>query len=173
MYYAEVESAGPDLHFEVIYDVVRHERLTLGIARPRLAEVELKDRDRKEYLQPDKLVPVTGLPSEFAASSPREKLLRSQKRGLSTITFLPPCVTTRPAPAGDAAMSFTPVTPRKVTAPISIPLFIAMARSQGIPRTLRNSILPAAGQTFGRDRRLSLLVGFLRTTTRMGPGGYF
>ena len=63
MYYAEsFESAsGRMLHFEVVYDVVRHERLTLGIARPRLAEVQLKDRDRKEYLQPDKLVPVTGL----------------------------------------------------------------------------------------------------------------
>ena len=61
IYYAESSKAqAPELHFELIYDVVRHERLTLGIGRPRLAEVELKDRDRKEYLQPDKLVPVTG-----------------------------------------------------------------------------------------------------------------
>ena len=67
MYYAESSKAqAADLHFEVIYDVVRHERLTLGIARPRLAEVQLKDRDRKEYLQPDKLVPVTGLPADLA-----------------------------------------------------------------------------------------------------------
>ena len=58
MYYAESSKAhAADLHFEVIYDVVRHERLTLGIARPHLAEVELKDRDHKEYLQPDRLVP--------------------------------------------------------------------------------------------------------------------
>ena len=67
MYYADVSKAKQaDLHFEVVYDVVRHERLTLGIARPRLAEVQLKDRDRKEYLQPDKLVPVTGLPADLA-----------------------------------------------------------------------------------------------------------
>ena len=67
MYYADTSKAKQaDLHFEVVYDVVRHERLTLGVARPRLAEVQLKDRDRKEYLQPDKLVPVTGLPADLA-----------------------------------------------------------------------------------------------------------
>src|SRR6202158_2081914 len=69
MYFAESSKAqASDLHFEIIYDVVRHERLTLGVARPRLTEVQLKDRDRKEYLQPDKLVPVTGLPAELAAT---------------------------------------------------------------------------------------------------------
>ena len=63
MYYADTSKAKQtDLHFEVVYDVVRHERLTLGVARPRLAEVQLKDRDRKEYLQPDKLVPSPGCP---------------------------------------------------------------------------------------------------------------
>ena len=67
MYYAESSKAkSPDLHFEVIYDVVRHERLTLGVARPRLADVQLKESDRKQYLQPDKLVPVTGLPADLA-----------------------------------------------------------------------------------------------------------
>src|SRR6185369_550815 len=67
MYYAESSKTPvPELHFEVVYDVVRHERLILGVARPRLAEVQLKDRDRKEYLQPDKLVPVTGLPADLA-----------------------------------------------------------------------------------------------------------
>jgi len=67
MYYAESSKAkSPDLHFEVIYDVVRHERLTLGVARPRLADVQLKESDRKQYLQPDKLVPITGLPADLA-----------------------------------------------------------------------------------------------------------
>ena len=67
MYYADTSKAKQaDLHFEVVYDVVRHERLTLGVARPRLGEVQIKDRDRKEYLQPDRLVPVTGLPADLA-----------------------------------------------------------------------------------------------------------
>ena len=35
MYYAETSKARqPDLHFEFVYDVVRHERLTLGTSRP-------------------------------------------------------------------------------------------------------------------------------------------
>src|SRR6185437_3875812 len=49
MYYAETSKAKQsDFHFELVYDVVRHERLTLGVQRPHLAEVKLKDRDRKE-----------------------------------------------------------------------------------------------------------------------------
>src|SRR5260370_40295115 len=58
MYYADASKAKQaDLHFEVVYDVVRHERLTLGVARPRLAEAQLNDPDRKDYLRPDKLDP--------------------------------------------------------------------------------------------------------------------
>ncbi len=68
MYYAEIAKAqAAEMHFEVVYDVVRHERLTLGVERPRLAEVQLKERDRKQYLEADRLVPVTGLPAELAA----------------------------------------------------------------------------------------------------------
>src|SRR3984893_686586 len=37
IYFAEASKAKTgDLHFEVIYDVVRHEHLTLGLVRPRL-----------------------------------------------------------------------------------------------------------------------------------------
>src|SRR5258708_3924279 len=37
MYYAESAKANsPELRFEVVYDVVRHEHLTLGLNRPRL-----------------------------------------------------------------------------------------------------------------------------------------
>src|ERR1700694_488073 len=44
MYYAETSKAKQaELPFEVVYDGVRHERLTLGVARPRLAEVQLKE----------------------------------------------------------------------------------------------------------------------------------
>ena len=67
IYYAEAsKAAASELHFEVIYDVVRHERLTLGVSAPHLAEVQLNSRERKEDLAPDKLVPTTGLPAELA-----------------------------------------------------------------------------------------------------------
>src|SRR3984893_13828355 len=37
IYFAEaLKAKAGDLHFEVIYDVVRHEHLTLGLVRPRL-----------------------------------------------------------------------------------------------------------------------------------------
>src|SRR3984893_18079915 len=74
MYYSESVKAGRAyFSFEIVYDVIRHERLTLGAARPRLAEVQLKDRDRKEYLQPDKLVPVAGFPADLALKVTQDK----------------------------------------------------------------------------------------------------
>src|SRR4051794_32172762 len=68
IYFAESGKAkSGDLHFEVVYDVVRHERLTLGTNRPRLKNASLSGKESKEFLGPDKLVPVTGLPAELAA----------------------------------------------------------------------------------------------------------
>jgi transglutaminase-like putative cysteine protease len=68
MYYAETSKAkASDLHFEVVYDVVRHEHLTLGINRPRLQDVSLSGKEKKEFLGPDKLVPISGVPAELAA----------------------------------------------------------------------------------------------------------
>ncbi len=68
IYYAEASKAKPgDLHFEVVYDVVRHEHLTLGLNHPRLENVSLSEKQRSQYLGPDKLVPITGRPAELAA----------------------------------------------------------------------------------------------------------
>jgi transglutaminase-like putative cysteine protease len=67
MYYAEArKNKDADLHFEVVYDVVRHEHLTFGIYSPHLTAVSLDAKDRKRFLAPDALVPVTGLPAELA-----------------------------------------------------------------------------------------------------------
>lgn len=69
IYYAEdSKSKAGDLHFEVDYDVVRRERLTLGIERPRLENASLNKKEKQQYLAPDKLVPITGLPAELAAN---------------------------------------------------------------------------------------------------------
>ena len=68
LYYAEAsKSKVVDLHFEVIYDVVRHEHVTLGASRPRLQEASLPAKERQEFLGPDRLVPITGLPAQLAA----------------------------------------------------------------------------------------------------------
>jgi transglutaminase-like putative cysteine protease len=67
-YYAVTSKAKQsELHFEVVYNVVRRERLTLGVERPRLEEAELSNKERAEFLAPDRLVPVSGLPAELAA----------------------------------------------------------------------------------------------------------
>ena len=74
MYYAESAKAqGGDVHFEIVYDVVRHEHLTLGLNRPRLQEASLKKKESEQYLAPDKLVPVTGLPAQLAAQVASDK----------------------------------------------------------------------------------------------------
>jgi transglutaminase-like putative cysteine protease len=67
IYYAQASKLDkPELHFEIVYDVVRHPRVTLGAAVPRLADVKLDEKQRKQQLAPDKLVPTSGLPADLA-----------------------------------------------------------------------------------------------------------
>ena len=80
IYYAETSKAKPGaLNFEVVYDVVRHEHLTLGLNHPRLQNASLTKKESEQYLAADKLVPITGLPAQLAAqvtadrSSPLDK----------------------------------------------------------------------------------------------------
>jgi transglutaminase-like putative cysteine protease len=70
IYYAETNKASkPELHFEVVYNVTRRERVTLGRAVPHLTDVSLTDRERKQDLAPDALVPITGLPADLATKT--------------------------------------------------------------------------------------------------------
>lgn len=66
IYYAEAKSsAQPELHFDVEYDVDRHERVGLKPeSHPSLAA--LTHQERQQDLQPDALVPITGLPADLA-----------------------------------------------------------------------------------------------------------
>ena len=67
MFYAEAKKAkAAELHFNVVYDVVRHERFALGTGVPHLTAVSLNSRERKQDLAPDALVPTSGLPAELA-----------------------------------------------------------------------------------------------------------
>ena len=70
LYFAQVARAKQtELHFEIVYDVMRHERLILGSYSPHLDKVQLKEREKEEFLTADKLVPVTGLPADLAAKA--------------------------------------------------------------------------------------------------------
>jgi transglutaminase-like putative cysteine protease len=134
MYYAETSKAKQaDLHFEVVYDVVRHERLTIGIARPHLAEVQLKERDRKEYLQPDKLVPVTGLPADLAAKVTEGKDTQLDKaRAIYDYVFTTMRYDKTGTGWGHGDVLYA-CDAKKGNCTDFHSLFIAMARSQGIP----------------------------------------
>jgi transglutaminase-like putative cysteine protease len=73
IYYAETNSAQPELHFAVEYEVTRHERLALAPTAPHMTAVSLSSTERQQDLQPDVLVPVTGLPADLAAKVTQRK----------------------------------------------------------------------------------------------------
>jgi transglutaminase-like putative cysteine protease len=134
MYYAQTGKAWrTEFRFEIVYDVIRHERLTLGVARPRLAEVQLKDRDRKEYLQPDKLVPVTGLPAELALKVTQDKTTPLDKaRAIYDYVFTTMRYDKTGTGWGQGDVLYA-CEAKKGDCTDFHSLFIAMARSQGFP----------------------------------------
>ena len=133
IYYAETKSAKAELHFEVEYDVVRHERIALGQTSPHLVSVSLAKKERQEDLQPDALVPVTGLPADLAAkvtegkSQPMEKARAIYDYVFTTMRY---DKTGTGWGHGDVLYACDA---KKGNCTDFHSLFIAMARSQGIP----------------------------------------
>jgi transglutaminase-like putative cysteine protease len=134
MYYAEdAKGRAGELHFEVVYDVVRQERLILGRQIPHLEDVPISNREKKEYLAPDKLVPVTGLPAELAVkvtsgiNTPLDKAHAIYDYVFSTMTY---DKTGTGWGRGDVLYACDA---RKGNCTDFHSLFIAMVRSQGIP----------------------------------------
>ena len=134
MYYAEISKAKqPELHFEVVYDVVRHERLTLGIYSPHLEAVKLNDRERKEYLAPDALVPTTGLPADLAVKVTEGKTVPLDKaRAIYDYVFTTMRYDKTGTGWGRGDVLYA-CDAKKGNCTDFHSLFIAMARSQGIP----------------------------------------
>jgi transglutaminase-like putative cysteine protease len=134
MYYAEAsKNKQPELHFEAVYDVVRHEHLTLGIYAPHLAAVTLNPKEQKRYLSADALVPITGLPAELAVkvtegqTSPLEKARAIYDYVLANMRY---DKTGTGWGRGDVLYACDA---KKGNCTDFHSLFIAMARSQGIP----------------------------------------
>jgi transglutaminase-like putative cysteine protease len=80
IYYAEATGTlKPEYHFSVVYDVVRFERVALVdgkfVGRPR----SINQSELRRFLQPDKLVPVSGRPAELAAQQTKDKQGRVEK----------------------------------------------------------------------------------------------
>ena len=134
IYYADASKAKPgDLHFEVVYDVVRHEHLTLGLNHPRLENVSLSEKQRSQYLGPDKLVPITGRPAELAAQVTAGKTSQLDKaRAIYDYVFDNMRYDKAGMGWGHGDVLWACDSKRGNCTDFHS-LFIAMARSQGIP----------------------------------------
>jgi transglutaminase-like putative cysteine protease len=133
IYFAEVSGATqPELHFDVEYDVVRHERVALSPA-PHVVTASLTAKDRQEDLQPDALVPITGLPADLAAKVSQGKPQPLDKaRAIYDYVFTTMRYDKTGTGWGHGDVLYA-CDAKKGNCTDFHSLFIAMARSQGIP----------------------------------------
>jgi transglutaminase-like putative cysteine protease len=132
IYYAETSAAQPELHFDVEYDVVRHERIALG-APPHLVAASLSSKEKQDDLQPDTLVPITGLPAELAVKVTRGKTLPLDKaRAIYEYVFTTMRYDKTGTGWGRGDVLYA-CDAKKGNCTDFHSLFIAMARSQDIP----------------------------------------
>ncbi len=148
IYYAETSKAKPgDLHFKVAYDVIRHEHLTLGLARPRLENAALSKKESEQYLAADKLVPITGLPAELAAKVTSGKTSQLAKaRAIYDYVFDTMRYDKTGTGWGHGDVLWACDSNRGNCTDFHS-LFIAMARSQGIPARFEIGFPLPADQT--------------------------
>jgi hypothetical protein len=133
IYYAETNSAQPELHFDVEYDVTRHERVALGETAPRVTAVSLSSAEKHQDLQPDVLVPVTGLPADLAVKVTQGKTDPLDKaRAIYDYVFATMRYDKTGTGWGHGDVLYA-CDAKKGNCTDFHSLFIAMARSQGIP----------------------------------------
>jgi len=132
MYVASTRStAKTELHFEVIYDVVRRERVALPASN--LAYTGLNWPMRKEYLQPNALVPITGVPADLAAKVTAGKTdTLAKARAIYDYVFSTMRYDKTGTGWGRGDVLYA-CDAKKGNCTDFHSLFIAMARSQGIP----------------------------------------
>jgi transglutaminase-like putative cysteine protease len=132
IYFAETGKAAPELHFDIEYDVIRHERLGLTFS-PKLTTAGLSSRERQQDLQPNALVPVTGVPADLALkvtagkTNPLDKARAIYDYVFTTMKY---DKTGTGWGRGDVLYACDA---KKGNCTDFHSLFIAMARSQGIP----------------------------------------
>jgi transglutaminase-like putative cysteine protease len=132
-FYAETSSAtAPELHFDVEYDVVRHERTALG-EMPHIVPASLSSKEKMEDLQPDALVPITGLPADLAIKVTQGKMQPLDKaRAIYDYVFTTLRYDKTGTGWGRGDVLYA-CDAKKGNCTDFHSLFIAMARSQGIP----------------------------------------
>jgi hypothetical protein len=133
IYYAETSSAPSELHFDIEYDVIRHERVALGQAAPHLPGASLSSKEKQQDLQPDVLVPITGLPADLAAKVTQGKTLPLDKaRSIYDYVFTTMRYDKTGTGWGHGDVLYA-CDAKKGNCTDFHSLFIAMARSQAIP----------------------------------------
>lgn len=131
-YFAESSSTQPELHFDVEYEVVRHERVGLTPV-PHVAAASLTNKERTDDLQPDALVPITGLPADLAAKVTQGKTQPLDKaRAIYDYVFTTMRYDKTGTGWGHGDVLYA-CDAKKGNCTDFHSLFIAMARSQGIP----------------------------------------
>ena len=133
IYFAEASSSTQsELHFDLEYDVVRHERVALHPAAQVVA-ASLTSRERQEDLQPDALVPITGLPADLAVRVTEGKTQPLDKaRAIYDYVFTTMKYDKTGTGWGHGDVLYA-CDAKKGNCTDFHSLFIAMARSQGIP----------------------------------------
>lgn len=133
IYYAETSSPKSELHFDVEYAVVRRERVALGENAMPLVRTSLSSRERQQYLRADTLVPITGLPADLAAKVTQGDTQALQKaRAIYDYVFTTMRYDKSGTGWGRGDVLYA-CDARKGNCTDFHSLFIAMARSQGIP----------------------------------------
>jgi transglutaminase-like putative cysteine protease len=133
IYYAETNSAQTELHFDVEYDVIRRERVALGQTAPHMVSVSLSSAEKQQDIQPDVLVPVTGLPADLATKVTQGKTQPLDKaRALYDYVFTTMRYDKTGTGWGHGDVLYA-CGAKKGNCTDFHSLFIAMARSQGIP----------------------------------------
>jgi transglutaminase-like putative cysteine protease len=117
----------------VDYDVVRRERLTIGVSRPRLQNATLSKKEVQQDLASDKLVPTTGIPAELARKvTAGRPLTREKARAIYDYVFDNMRYDKTGSGWGQGDVLYA-CNAKKGNCTDFHSLFIAMARSQGIP----------------------------------------
>ena len=134
LYFAEASSATqPELHFDIEYEVVRHERVTLVGTAGKVIPASLAGTERQRDLQPDVLVPTTGLPADLALKVTQGKTQPLDKaRAIYDYVFTTMRYDKTGTGWGHGDVLYA-CDAKKGNCTDFHSLFIAMARSQAIP----------------------------------------
>lgn len=150
IYFAQTSKAkGGDLHFQVVYDVVRHEHLTIGVEHPRLENATLEKKEAQLFLGPDRLVPITGKPADLAvqATAGKESVL-DRARAIYDYVFSNMAYDKSGTGWGRGDVLYA-CDAKKGNCTDFHSLFISMARSQGIPSRFEIGFPLPAGKSSG------------------------